>query len=109
MNTVGGASPEAQSPVRDYLQKQASVFGASSAASSSSQPSSEDRRAPGGIDVIPVLCLNTWQHVWLRDYGLGASGHGGKTLFAERWWDAVDWDAVAATANVAKAPRTLQF
>ncbi|CAK7197490.1 hypothetical protein SEUCBS139899_000137 [Sporothrix eucalyptigena] len=59
-----------------------------------------DRRPPGGIDVIPVLCLSTWEHVWLRDYGLGADGYGGKAAFVEAWWNAIDWDAVANLANL---------
>lgn len=50
--------------------------------------------APGGINVQPLLCLNTWEHVWLRDYGFGVGGHGGKANYVENWWDVVDWEAV---------------
>ena len=57
---------------------------------------------PGGVDVVPLLCLNTWEHVWLRDYGIG-----GKRAFAEAWWEVVDWEAVAEAAAVTRpvAPR----
>lgn len=46
--------------------------------------------APGGQDVEVLLGVNTWEHVWLRDYGIG-----GKRDYLERWWDAVDWGVVA--------------
>ena len=59
-----------------------------------------DRRPPGGVDVIPLLCLSTWEHVWLRDYGLGADGYGGKAAFVEAWWNAIDWEAVNNLANL---------
>lgn len=58
--------------------------------------------APGGIDVTPVLCLNTWEHTWLRDYGIGVGGYGGKRQFVEEWWKAIDWEGVAADANITR-------
>lgn len=58
---------------------------------------SEPRKtmAPGGIDITPILCINTWEHVYLPDYGVGAGGVGGKRAYAERWWDRIDWTRVA--------------
>lgn len=50
--------------------------------------------APGGIDVTPVLCLSTWENVWLRDYGVGAGGYGGKRQYVENWWRCVNWERV---------------
>lgn len=47
------------------------------------------KKALGGVDVIPLLCVNTWEHVWLHDYGIG-----GKMRFLEAWWDRVDWAQV---------------
>lgn len=46
--------------------------------------------APGGINVTPLLCLNTWEHVWLRDWGIE-----GKRGFVEAWWDRINWGVVA--------------
>ncbi|KAI9879818.1 MAG: hypothetical protein M1830_007000 [Pleopsidium flavum] len=43
--------------------------------------------APGGLEVIPVLCVNTWEHVWLRDFGIK-----GKSDFLEAWWEKIDWN-----------------
>lgn len=44
---------------------------------------------PGGTHILPLLCVNTWQHVYLRDYGVT-----GKRQFLTDWWDAVDWHSV---------------
>ncbi|PGH17860.1 hypothetical protein AJ80_04683 [Polytolypa hystricis UAMH7299] len=46
--------------------------------------------APGGIDVHPILCVNTWEHVWLRDWGIG-----GKPGFLEAWWNMINWEEVS--------------
>lgn len=39
--------------------------------------------------VTPVLCLNVWQHAYMRDFQV----HG-KRLFVEKWWDHIDWNKV---------------
>ncbi|RDW68524.1 hypothetical protein BP5796_09181 [Coleophoma crateriformis] len=64
------------------------------------------KMAPGGIDLLPVLCVNLWEHVYLPDYGLGANftedGRriGGKKAFVESWWHTIDWNVVAALAEL---------
>lgn len=45
---------------------------------------------PGGIEVQPILCVNTWEHVYIRDWGVG-----GKAGFLEAWWDRINWEEVA--------------
>lgn len=50
--------------------------------------------APGGVDVNPILCLNTWQHAYISDYGVTQ-----KRLYAENWWKAVDWLVVEGNAR----------
>lgn len=50
--------------------------------------------APGGRQVTPLLCVNTWEHAWLFDYGFGGAAGGGKDEYLERWWDRVDWNLV---------------
>lgn len=47
----------------------------------------------GGTSLTPVLCVNTWEHVWIYDYGIL-----GKRKFLADWWDAVDWGVVNAEA-----------
>ncbi|KAK1087204.1 hypothetical protein LTR33_001167 [Friedmanniomyces endolithicus] len=48
---------------------------------------------PGGTNVQPVLCVNTWEHVWLRDYGIM-----GKRKYLTEWWNVIDWGAVEQLA-----------
>lgn len=66
-------------------------------------PQKKEGAPPGGAaKITPLLCLNTWEHVWLRDYGVGLGGEGGKKAFAEAWWEAVDWESVAYTSRLSK-------
>jgi len=55
---------------------------------------------PGGIELEPLLCLNTWEHAWLLDWGVGKGGAGGKAAYAESWWEMIDWDRVATKSGV---------
>lgn len=61
------------------------------------------RQAPGGIDIIPLLCVNTWEHVWLRDYGVGANNFLGKRAYLDNWWHCIDWAKVADLAQIKQA------
>ena len=54
-----------------------------------SRSGNDDPIAYGGADLDILLGVNTWQHVWLRDWGVG-----GKKEFLEGWWNAIDWDVV---------------
>ncbi|KAL8370818.1 hypothetical protein RB595_000928 [Gaeumannomyces hyphopodioides] len=65
--------------------------------------------APGGLKgVVPVLCLNTWEHVYLPDYGiLTPEGKEGKREYIYKWWDHVDWNVVADRANLAAGTPSL--
>lgn len=65
--------------------------------------SNKNKIPVGGIDATPVLCINTWEHVYLPDYGVGSAGTGGKRGFAESWWYAVDWNVVADKADARAA------
>jgi Fe-Mn family superoxide dismutase len=49
----------------------------------------------GGVDVVPLLCVNTWEHVWLHDRGVR-----GKRQFLEAWWDKIDWNVVRDSATL---------
>ncbi|KAJ6079301.1 hypothetical protein N7467_009054 [Penicillium canescens] len=50
--------------------------------------------APGALDVQPILCVNTWEHAWMMDYGIA-----GKDEYLERWWDRINWDVVFDNYN----------
>ena len=49
---------------------------------------------PGGVIVHPVLCVNTWEHAWMFDWGVA-----GKEKYLESWWDCIDWNVVDATRH----------
>lgn len=102
MNTVGAETDTNANgnPVKQWLDRQAAAIHPESNPATGPLGAPVDRSPPGGIDVTPLLCLSTWEHVWLRDYGLGKDGYGGKTAFVEAWWHAIDWDAVAGMANL---------
>jgi Fe-Mn family superoxide dismutase len=56
--------------------------------------------APGAVDVQPILCVNTWEHAWMMDYGIA-----GKDEYLERWWDRVNWDVVFDNYNAVGSMR----
>jgi Fe-Mn family superoxide dismutase len=70
----------------------------------SSQGKEAAKMPPGGTTVMPVLCVNTWQHVWLYNYGIY-----GKRQYLEDWWNAVDWVIVQERAPPSAKNAGLEF
>lgn len=62
---------------------------------SAAKQSQGPKKPLGGVDVVPLLCVNTWEHVWLQDYGVR-----GKRQYLEAWWDKIDWDLVRQNATL---------
>lgn len=62
------------------------------------------RKPLGGVDVTPLLCVNTWEHVWLHDFKIG-----GKLKFLEAWWEKINWDFVQARASFPSSSRNPQY
>ena len=58
-------------------------------AGSFGKSSSNARVSKGGVEVTPVLCVNTWEHAYLRHFGVK-----GKRFYLEKFWDNVDWHVV---------------
>ena len=58
------------------------------------------RIPPGGTRVMPILCVNTWEHVYIYDFGLA-----GKRKFLSDWWDCVDWAVAEANTPPEAIPR----
>lgn len=92
--TEGPASAEKTGFASEFFQRSALGAGADNGSQWAKN------LAPGGIDVTPVLCLNTWEHVWLRDYGIGAGGYGGKRVYVENWWRCINWERVMELAQL---------
>ena len=55
---------------------------------------SKRQLAPGGVELDVLMCVNTWEHCWLMDWGIG-----GKRGYLEAWWDSIDWGVVEANAG----------
>lgn len=70
------------------------MMAAGSFGSTSLFPGNESKIAYGGADIDILLGVNTWQHVWLMDWGVG-----GKKQFLEGWWGAIDWDVVESNLS----------
>lgn len=58
--------------------------------------------APGGADLDVLLGVSTWEHVWLRDWGVG-----GKRGFLEAWWERIDWAVVDELAGFSGGKKPL--
>ena len=48
----------------------------------------------GGSSHEVLLGVCTWQHFWLRDWGVG-----GKKDYLEAWWESIDWNVVEKNGN----------
>ncbi|KAL8730037.1 MAG: hypothetical protein Q9166_004361 [cf. Caloplaca sp. 2 TL-2023] len=60
----------------------------------------EQRKAPGGALIEVLLGVSTWEHVWLRDWGIA-----GKRKFLEAWWEKIDWEKVYARSGFGSGRR----
>ncbi|KAL9006632.1 MAG: hypothetical protein Q9188_000592 [Gyalolechia gomerana] len=60
------------------------------------------KKAPGGALLEVLLGVSTWEHVWLRDWGIA-----GKRKFLEAWWEKIDWEVVFERSGFGKARRPL--
>lgn len=85
---MNNANPDSY---KSYMQSQhlqptnsAGSFGAYSA-----HGREQAKLPPGGTSLMPVLCVNTWEHVYIYDYGLR-----GKRQYLEEWWKIIDWAVV---------------
>ncbi|KAH9826140.1 Iron/manganese superoxide dismutase [Teratosphaeria destructans] len=58
---------------------------------------------PGGTTIVPVLCVSTWEHAYLRDYG-----PTGKRRYLSEWWKAIDWSVVEGNTPI-EAKQDLEF
>ena len=61
---------------------------------------SKEALPPGGEDLEILLGVNTWPHVYLRDWGVA-----GKRDFLEAWWEHIDWEIVSNNADGEKTSK----
>lgn len=97
MNTQGGVKEDSGAVVGRYLDKQ-NVGNRRQPIHGAGVGEADLRRPPGGTNVVPVLCLNTWEHVWLWDWGFG-----GKVNYVANWWKIINWGRVHELAKIEPA------
>ncbi|MCJ1478032.1 hypothetical protein MMC13_006707 [Lambiella insularis] len=82
-NVIPGQSPQA------YVLSNVQRSAMGSAGRFGSESKGAIKLAPGAQDLEVLMGVNTWEHVWLRDYGVGR-----KRQFLENWWERINWDLV---------------
>jgi superoxide dismutase, Fe-Mn family len=86
---VGGNAAEQQR--LGTVQNPAGKFG------NHSRPPGQPVAPYGGLMGGPILCVNVWQHMYLRDYGVGI---GAKKQYLDNWWNQIDWGMVEQSAHI---------
>ncbi|ROW17996.1 hypothetical protein VPNG_00232 [Cytospora leucostoma] len=97
MNTQGGVKDSSGGVVKGYLDRQ-NVGNRRLPLHASGVGEADLRRPPGGTNVVPVLCVNTWEHVWMWDWGIG-----GKVNYVANWWNIINWGRVHELAQIESA------
>lgn len=90
MNNVAGLTDQSGDKVKNYFDSQ-NHYNSRTPLHGSGSMFQEDqlKKSPGGAELTPVLCVSTWEHVWLTDYG-----PGGKFDFLLNWWRVIHWGRV---------------
>ncbi|ROW11585.1 hypothetical protein VMCG_01319 [Cytospora schulzeri] len=94
MNTQGGVKDTSGGVVKGFLDRQ-NVANKRPALHASGVGEADLRRPPGGTNVVPLLCVNTWEHVWMWDWGIG-----GKVNYVANWWNIINWGRVHELARI---------
>lgn len=94
MNNQAGVSDRSGDVVREWYNMQNVGAGRGPLHGAAGLQSDASRRSPGGADLVPVLCVNTWEHAWLFDWGIG-----GRWNYLAAWWNCVNWGKVAERAS----------
>ena len=89
LTTYLAGSPLPGAHYRRQEQDSNTMMAAGSFGSSALFAGKESKLAYGGAAIDVLLGVNTWQHVWLMDWGVG-----GKKEFLENWWETIDWNVV---------------
>lgn len=101
MNTQSHISLEGIVPPgqKEMLQQHTEVqntAGSMGTHSSAARGLKQRKIAPGGADVTPLLCVSTWEHSYIRDYGYD------KRRYLESWWERIDWETVKSLTDLTK-------
>ncbi|BDD64104.1 hypothetical protein MPDQ_000527 [Monascus purpureus] len=88
-------------PVDMATHTRETALGNQYAGSMGAHSANQKNLAPGALSVQPILCVNTWEHVWMMDYGIS-----GKAEYLEKWWDKINWEVVYDNYNAVGSMRT---
>lgn len=91
MNTEGS---EPKTPAAYYQQQIMNSKPIANTVGAHGMYSAAGKIAPGGVDIIPILCVCTWQHAYLADWGVFQ-----KKQYLEAWWNRINWEVVASNAR----------
>jgi Fe-Mn family superoxide dismutase len=98
MNTQNVANAQAHGGVEGLSKAQFSEqhMTPQNSVGSFGQYARKDANAPayGGVNVLPCLCVNTWEHAYMYDWKFN------KRMFLERWWMFINWQRVATLSDV---------
>ena len=50
---------------------------------------------PDQLHAAPVLCVNTWEHAYIRDFGIDQ-----KKKYLAAWWERINWDVVQQECTI---------
>jgi len=78
---------------QEYLRSQQVANTAGAFGNFSASGREEAKLPPGGTSVMPVLCVSTWEHTYMYNYGVI-----GKQAYLNDWWNVIDWGVVEASA-----------
>lgn len=101
MNNHGSSSKEGGQVIKEYFNRQnmANHREPLHASGLAGEPAEKSRLEPppGATTLVPVLCVNTWEHVWMWDYGVS-----GKIDFLANWWNIIDWGRVESLSKLSE-------
>ncbi|KAI5204757.1 manganese and iron superoxide dismutase [Aureobasidium subglaciale] len=93
LNTYNAGTPYPEAMLRQQSVDQSGTAGytgsAGSFGSSSSRARDSPKIPPGTELITPILCVSTWEHCYLPEYGVA-----GKKQYLKEWWKSINWNAV---------------
>jgi Fe-Mn family superoxide dismutase len=93
LTTYNAGTPYPEAMYRQQSKDQSTELGYNGNAGSFGSTSAREKDAPQlppGTELItPVLCVSTWEHMYLQDYGVDK-----KSTYLVDWWKVIDWAAV---------------
>ena len=88
---------------RSRVQNSVGNFGTSSTKNIHPDGDVESISRWSGAHIVPLMCVSTWQHAYMMDFGVD-----GKEPFLNAWWDRINWERVWENAGLGVRERREQ-